>query len=358
MKYLPTWRRFLRLNISVIFAETFQSLKHFGHLSHSWIKTRQKCFLAYILRHSDRNDLIFLGHFKNDSVCGRKKQPDAILSGGPRHGLPLAWSQDRTPQQSPVATARVKCLSMGRQYQVHTSRFVTSTTRPGRNALRSVRDDPADVNCPGTMPITPSQCWLHLDNNASCHACSGEHERWLRGPDSHSLLVASEAEARKSERQGSFAVLNINFQTFFRPFSRLWLFRMTYPGQIRALRQSTRWKWNYQSWIKCYENAWEKIWFGKKVFFQTDISKEFFHSFPDSVGTLENPWNVLSLCRLHSSECSFVKLIHTIALFLLRSEPIVCDEDYPPVKGNDSTTFRFFSVPWRFCSCNNFFFVL
>jgi len=44
----------------------------FGYLSHSYIKTRCKCLLAYIFRHSDRNDLFFFGHFKNTSVYDRK----------------------------------------------------------------------------------------------------------------------------------------------------------------------------------------------------------------------------------------------------------------------------------------------
>ena len=38
------------------FAETFWSLKHFGHLSHGCIKTLRNNVLAYIFRHSDWND--------------------------------------------------------------------------------------------------------------------------------------------------------------------------------------------------------------------------------------------------------------------------------------------------------------
>jgi len=45
-------------------AETFWSLKHFSHFSHSCIKTRHiSVFSAYIFKHSDRNGLIFSGHF-------------------------------------------------------------------------------------------------------------------------------------------------------------------------------------------------------------------------------------------------------------------------------------------------------
>jgi len=48
-------------------------LKHFGHLSHSCIKARRnKCFLAYVFRLSDRNYLNFFVHFKIISVYDRK----------------------------------------------------------------------------------------------------------------------------------------------------------------------------------------------------------------------------------------------------------------------------------------------
>jgi len=42
-------------------------------LSQSCIKTPLKVFLARIFKYSDRNDLIFFGHFKNISVYDRKK---------------------------------------------------------------------------------------------------------------------------------------------------------------------------------------------------------------------------------------------------------------------------------------------
>ena len=46
----------------------------FGHSFHSCIKIcRNKCSLADIFMHSDRNGLIFFGHFKNISVYGRKQ---------------------------------------------------------------------------------------------------------------------------------------------------------------------------------------------------------------------------------------------------------------------------------------------
>jgi len=51
-------------------------LRHFGqvgHLSHSCIKLTITVFLAYIFNHSDRNDLIFFGHFKSVSLYDRKK---------------------------------------------------------------------------------------------------------------------------------------------------------------------------------------------------------------------------------------------------------------------------------------------
>ena len=55
------------------------SQRHFGHWVISIIcltavlKLTTKCFLAWIFKHSDRNDLIFFGHHKNVAVCGRKK---------------------------------------------------------------------------------------------------------------------------------------------------------------------------------------------------------------------------------------------------------------------------------------------
>jgi len=50
-------------------------LRRFGHLSHSCIKTRHdSVFLAYIFKHSERNDLIFFGLFKNVSVYDAKKR--------------------------------------------------------------------------------------------------------------------------------------------------------------------------------------------------------------------------------------------------------------------------------------------
>jgi len=50
----------------------FFSLRRFGHLSDSCIKTRRYSVSAYIFRHSDQNDLIVFGHLKIISVCDRK----------------------------------------------------------------------------------------------------------------------------------------------------------------------------------------------------------------------------------------------------------------------------------------------
>ena len=56
-------------------------LRRFGHLSHSCIKTRHdSVFLAYIFKHSERNDLIFFGLFKNVSVYDAKKTKPLISS--------------------------------------------------------------------------------------------------------------------------------------------------------------------------------------------------------------------------------------------------------------------------------------
>jgi len=49
------------------FAETFRSF-----VSHLYCKSPQQCSLAYIFRHSARNDLIFFSHFKNISGYDRK----------------------------------------------------------------------------------------------------------------------------------------------------------------------------------------------------------------------------------------------------------------------------------------------
>jgi len=55
-------------------AETFWSLRNFGHVSHCWAKTR--CNSVHWPIFSDiltENDLIFFGHFKNVSVQDQKK---------------------------------------------------------------------------------------------------------------------------------------------------------------------------------------------------------------------------------------------------------------------------------------------
>jgi len=58
--FAETFRSFL--------AETFWSLKHFGNLSHSCVKTRHKSVFTFSFKHSDRNGFTFFGHFKNVSV--------------------------------------------------------------------------------------------------------------------------------------------------------------------------------------------------------------------------------------------------------------------------------------------------
>jgi len=47
--------------------ETFRSI-----VSQLYQNSPKQCSLAYIPRHSDRNDLIFFSHFKNVSVYDRK----------------------------------------------------------------------------------------------------------------------------------------------------------------------------------------------------------------------------------------------------------------------------------------------
>ena len=55
-------------------AETFWSLKDFGHLSHSCIKTRRNSVFSLYFQTFWPKWLIFFGHFKNISVCDRIKQ--------------------------------------------------------------------------------------------------------------------------------------------------------------------------------------------------------------------------------------------------------------------------------------------
>jgi len=67
---------FFRWNISIVFAVTFWSLKHFGHQLAAVLKLTTTVFFAYIFEHSDRHYYFFCGHFENVSVYNRKK-PDA-----------------------------------------------------------------------------------------------------------------------------------------------------------------------------------------------------------------------------------------------------------------------------------------
>jgi len=103
-KHYPTL--FFCWDISIIFGEKCWSLKHFGHLSHSCIKTPcnslcfQICllpvtvFLASIFRHCDQNHLISFGHFKIISVYDEKKQ-----------ALPTSWPHIECVRQCIPTTA-------------------------------------------------------------------------------------------------------------------------------------------------------------------------------------------------------------------------------------------------------------
>jgi len=63
---------FFRWDISVIFAETFWSPKHFGHLSHSCIELAVKVFSSLYFQTFWPKLLNFFGHFKNISVYDQK----------------------------------------------------------------------------------------------------------------------------------------------------------------------------------------------------------------------------------------------------------------------------------------------
>ena len=89
----------------------FFSLRHFGHfllrqfghwdtaaicLAVVLNNSSQQCSLAYIFRHSDRNDLIFFGHIRNISVYDRikrgwKNQRVKKIYCLQWHHLPFLW---------------------------------------------------------------------------------------------------------------------------------------------------------------------------------------------------------------------------------------------------------------------------
>ena len=114
-------------------------------------------------------------------------------------------------------------------------------------------------------------------------------------------------------KQGSYRILNINFQTFLNDIPR--------SNASTMIVNMTKVKL-YQSWIKYYENACQKIKSGKcfsfsiltgqKQFF-LDFSKlendqNFFHTFPDSAGMLLNctlTEMFFYLCNLVQIFCKF-----------------------------------------------------
>jgi len=61
------------------FAETFWSLKHFGHLSHSCIKTRHNTVFSLYFQTFWPKLRNFFGHFKNVSVYDRKKHSSGLI---------------------------------------------------------------------------------------------------------------------------------------------------------------------------------------------------------------------------------------------------------------------------------------
>jgi len=71
---------------SFFFAETFWSLKHLGHFSHSCGKTCYNSFSAYIFRHSDQYDFFSVN---SKSICSMaekwpKKIPDIVSKNQPK----------------------------------------------------------------------------------------------------------------------------------------------------------------------------------------------------------------------------------------------------------------------------------
>jgi len=68
------------------FVETFWSLRHSGHLSHSCIETRHNSdspFISlYFLTFLPKYDLIFFSHFKTFLSKTRKTGPDHLNNSG------------------------------------------------------------------------------------------------------------------------------------------------------------------------------------------------------------------------------------------------------------------------------------
>ena len=107
----------IRWYISVIFL-----LRHFDHWNISVIcltialKLAVAVFIAYIFRHSDRNDLIFFGHFINILICDRKNSLDV-----PPVGSDLYTSTETTPNF-------IQHLSVKSSVTVYKLGFCTGTT--------------------------------------------------------------------------------------------------------------------------------------------------------------------------------------------------------------------------------------
>jgi len=90
----PRWNCFFFAETFQSFlSETFWSPRHSSRLCPGCIKTRRKCSLAYIFRHSDRNDLIFFSHFKKFSVYNQKSQWCGVTTSEILLGPVLVWSQ-------------------------------------------------------------------------------------------------------------------------------------------------------------------------------------------------------------------------------------------------------------------------
>jgi len=96
---------FFRWNISVIFADTFWSLKNFDHLSHSCIKTHHNSVFWPIYSNIlTEMTWIFFGHFKIVSVHDRKKK---------QFWTPAYWKKTVYETYSKLLGSRMVLLTPG-----------------------------------------------------------------------------------------------------------------------------------------------------------------------------------------------------------------------------------------------------
>ena len=104
----------------ILITETFQSF-----VSQLFLNSPLQCSLADIFRHSDRNDWIFFGHFKNIPVYDRKKQLTvtiALCALPVRHRHGRYVDRAETPSESELVH---QCF---RQLKSHLNQNPSSTS--------------------------------------------------------------------------------------------------------------------------------------------------------------------------------------------------------------------------------------